>query len=721
MPRDDDQSLGDQNTFDGGEQDSNREPQSLGDEATFGGNAGYVDDAFDDDMEIVDLAARYTTERTLGKGGMGEVLLATDTRLNRKVAIKRILGNAARSKTAVNRFMTEAQSIAALNHPNIVQIYDYGRATDGPFLIMEFVEGSSLLDKCREGAVPLEEAIDLTCQLCDGLAKAHAANIVHRDIKPANVLLTEDGVPKLTDFGLARDETASANMTMAGAVLGTLSYMPPEQIKDAALADERSDLWSLAATLYQMVTGKSPRIIRLSRVPKLLRPVLAKALEESKDNRYQTATVLRDALQGCLKTTQVVEPDSLDLSSGECPKCHARNDVNRKFCNGCGGSLRITCLSCDCKIPAWERFCGECGGNQADLLKKQRDECYTEAASLLERGDAKAALSKIRLVKTRRLRSSDKHLKTKLTEIVKAEQMLTRLVADCKVDGVIEPSEVNEMISVVFDYVEMNPNHATIRRFQEDLIGRIKRDPRSHATLANFPKAVLKSLPSVRNSIGMELKLLPAGVFTMGDKDDEHGVMLTKPFMIGVHEVTQEQYEQVMGINPSDFRGSNNPVENVSWEDAVEFCRELSALPSEKAAGHVYRLPTEAEWEYACRAGTTTAYNFGDDDSELGDYAWIRENSGRTTHPVGGKKPNAWGLYDMHGNVWEWCQDWYKAYPRGTVTDPTGATSGSLRVTRGGCWCSAAGGVRSAERYGYVPSIRVDLYGFRVSLSLSGQ
>ena len=169
-----------------------------------------------------------------------------------------------------------------------------------------------------------------------------------------------------------------------------------------------------------------------------------------------------------------------------------------------------------------------------------------------------------------------------------------------------------------------------------------------------------------------------------------------------------------MGTKPSRFKGLQNPVEKVNWADAVEFCRKLSALPAEKSAGYVYRLPTEAEWEYACRAGTTTRYSFGDSDSELGDYAWYDKNSGRTTHPVGGKKPNAWGLYDMHGNVWERCQDWHGDYPSGSVTDPTGAVSGSYRVYRGGSWNFISDYCRSADRLRNSPDGRSYYLGFRV-------
>jgi len=213
----------------------------------------------------------------------------------------------------------------------------------------------------------------------------------------------------------------------------------------------------------------------------------------------------------------------------------------------------------------------------------------------------------------------------------------------------------------------------------------------------------------------MKLVLIPADRFMMGDEEkDQHEVTISKPFYMGVTEVIQAQYEAVMGTNPSIFKGATNPVEMVSWNDAAEFCKKLS----EKTRQAV-RLPAEAEWEYACRAGTATAFSFGDADSALGDYAWNGPNSGRTTHPVAQKKPNAWGLYDMHGNVWEWCADWYGDYPKVAVTDPQGSASGTERVLRGGAWYNAPVDCRSAYRGYDTPDDRDDRYGFRVVVSVS--
>ena len=216
------------------------------------------------------------------------------------------------------------------------------------------------------------------------------------------------------------------------------------------------------------------------------------------------------------------------------------------------------------------------------------------------------------------------------------------------------------------------------------------------------------------NSIGMRFVPIKPATFTMGEGDTAHEVTLTKPFAMGQFEVTQAQYERVMGNNPSHFKVAQNPVEMVSWEEAVEFCRKLSELSEEQAAGYEYRLPTAAEWEYACRAGTPTTYSFGDDAADLGEYAWYADNSNKQTQPVGQKKPNPWGLYDMHGNVWEWCQDWNAAYPTGSVTDPTGPSSGSHRVFRGGSWFYFSDFCRSAYRFRFTPDCRIYYLGFRV-------
>jgi formylglycine-generating enzyme required for sulfatase activity len=224
--------------------------------------------------------------------------------------------------------------------------------------------------------------------------------------------------------------------------------------------------------------------------------------------------------------------------------------------------------------------------------------------------------------------------------------------------------------------------------------------------------------------VSVELEQIPAGTFKMGSPETEaghfkdetlHEVTISKPFYLGKYPVTQSQWQAVMGSNPSYFKGPQRPVEEVSWEDAVEFCRKLSELPEEKAAGRVYRLPTEAEWEYACRAGSQTAYSFGDDARLLKDFAWFSDNSNSQTHPVGQKKPNAWGLYDMHGNVWEWCGDWYGDYPRGSATDPTGPKERSYRVLRGGCWFFSAELCRAAYRNGIGPTYSDIILGLRLA------
>jgi formylglycine-generating enzyme required for sulfatase activity len=264
-----------------------------------------------------------------------------------------------------------------------------------------------------------------------------------------------------------------------------------------------------------------------------------------------------------------------------------------------------------------------------------------------------------------------------------------------------------------------------------DLHNQIKAADSAKAEIAKKKEELEKQIATLereltwRNQFGMTFVYISPGTFMMGSPknesgrfDDEtlHEVTLTQGFYLQSTPVTQGQWKVVMGNNPSRFKdcGDDCPIENVSWNDAQEFIKRLNGKE-----GKTYRLPTEAEWEYACRAGSTSRYCFGDDEGKLSEYAWYTDNSGGRTHPVGTKKPNDWGLYDMHGNVWEWCEDWYGDYPSGKVTDPAGPSTGSERVLRGGGWGSDARTCRSATRSGGAPVNRFGIIGFRLSFSRS--
>ncbi len=245
-----------------------------------------------------------------------------------------------------------------------------------------------------------------------------------------------------------------------------------------------------------------------------------------------------------------------------------------------------------------------------------------------------------------------------------------------------------------------------------------------------------KALPRTTTQTGITMVRIPAGTFTMGDaggEDDEkpaHAVTL-QPFYMDIHEVTQESFQALMGKNPAKFKEAGRPVERVSWVSAAQYCNMRSLREGFKPcydadtltcdfSADGYRLPTEAEWEYACRAQTETAYSFGAGAAELQDHAWYKKNAGGTTHPVGQKAPNPWSLHDMHGNVWEWCHDYYSgtAYESHEARDPGGPTQGEERVLRGGSWQSTPESCRSAVRYSETPAFAdacfgTEAYGFR--------
>ncbi len=325
--------------------------------------------------------------------------------------------------------------------------------------------------------------------------------------------------------------------------------------------------------------------------------------------------------------------------------------------------------------------------------------------------------------------------------------------ADGNRDGKVSLLELTEYAQEkVPDFV----SHRRGRRQMPLLLGRTGR-----VTLLDIPRSLAPEF--ITAGVGqIKLKRIPAGTFLMGSQEDDkgadkdekpqHHVRITRPFYLGVYEVTQAQYRAVMGINASKFSangGGNNlvagqsterhPVENVSWLDAVKFCNTLSEIEGWKPFYEIdgenvrvpdwnrpgYRLPTEAEWEYACRANApaATRYSFGDDEASLGEFAWFDGNSENRTHPVGQKQPNGFGLYDMHGNVWEWCWDWSSdGYDsRSPRDDPRGSERASFRVYRGGGWGSEPRYCRSANRDWDSPGFRNFDLGFRLALHQPGR
>jgi formylglycine-generating enzyme required for sulfatase activity len=258
------------------------------------------------------------------------------------------------------------------------------------------------------------------------------------------------------------------------------------------------------------------------------------------------------------------------------------------------------------------------------------------------------------------------------------------------------------------------------------------------------PKSAVTNTAATINSkaTGSETEMasIPAGRFMMGDASEVDAIpheVSVSAFLIDKHLITQDQFQKVMGENPSRWKGSDNPVEQVRWSDAVRYCNKRSELEGLQPCydlktwkcdfeANGYRLPTEAEFEYACRAGTTTSYLSGDTPTKLGEFAWFDKNSGGRPRPVGQKQPNNWGLYDMCGNLWEWCNDSYSVdyYTGAPKQDPRGPESGKTKVVRGGCWRVAAENCRSGYRYNENPGYAdvcfgYDIYGFRCARTIA--
>ncbi len=650
---------------------------------------------------------RYRILRELGRGGMGVVYQAEQTMMDRRVAIKVINKSLLDHPDALERFGREVKAAARLTHPNIVIAFDAEQVGDLHMLVMEYVEGQSLDQVLRRhGPLPVAHACHYVRQAALGVQYAFERGMVHRDIKPANLMLAPRSQVKILDFGLAKvisEATAQLSLTASGAYMGTPEYCAPEQATDARQADTRADIYSLGCTLYALLAGRPPfqgdvavltALAHMSKeptplpevrpeVPAELWAVVARTLAKDPAQRYQTPAELAQALAPFCKKGQGQAAAPTPAPAGA----------------GAGGQTTMA-------AP---------GTRAAEATASPFDE--VDAGPTRPAPRAKAGGKAGRLPWRWPL--------TVGIPVVAAAVigLIVLAVLYRRPDDTGEPvrgSRAEVRRPALLDCTGPEGlTAAEVRQAQE--------------AWARYLGRQVEETVEIGGAVKMTFVLIPPGKFRMGSPTDEkgridsetfHEVTLTEPFDLGETEVTQAQYQALTGVNPSHFKGLDLPVETVTWSDATDYAARLTEKRSDKYA---YRLPTEAEWEYACRGGRPSSQPFGIGNGRAlssreanidGNFPYGGADKGpylKSTCRVGSYSRSALGLHDMHGNVWEWCADWYGPYPQGNVRDPAGPPRGSVRVLRGGGWGVQSPACRAATRAWGGLAARPNDVGFRLA------
>lgn len=726
----------------------------------------------------------------LGRGSYGTVYKAQDVKLGRHVAIKFLHEFLDARHEAM--FLREAKAIAALSkHPSIVQIFEWSEHQGRNYFVLEFVgSNAAMLLRVNPTGLNPERAARIMTECAQGLAYAHKQNIIHRDIKPANILLEiEGGGAKLADFGVARffdPATGSVN----DAPGGTPGYIAPEIVRGEE-GDPRSDIFSMGATLYELLCGQIPfpgrnaldimehirndnRISLRGRrpdAPEALAAVVDKALAHDPNARFQTAEAFSEAIQAFLKGSQTrpVEAPGEVVSKQEVETAKTRafktaEDAKR------AGADKLAHAALSKAIDAFR------DGEAHERLKQwsAARQTFEQAVGLFQDAEQKAnkIMADIRALKAAQAAMEQARLRAQEVDAPalvpaayaaaiaedqaarkipglaaatrryeKAREMYRLAMAEAQRHGeaeLVEPRRTMERIrrNAQSMRVEHYANEEvaiaeTLARKAEETLPDYQTAKQTYLlAIARYHEAMrvalerrrLESERQVRGPVeshGIEFAWVPPGAFQMGsakgspEERPVRMVTISHGFWMSTYPITQGQWRRIMGDNPSGFHGDDRlPVEKVSWNDCQEFVARLN-----KRGEGEFRLPSEAEWEYACRAGNAEEWCFGSNPQELDQYAWHPGNAAGRTHPVGEKRANAWGLHDMHGNVCEWCEDnWHKDYGaaygdnRPWVSDRAGP-----RIARGGSWCVVAGDCRSAARGWYAPmDTQMDFMGFRI-------
>ncbi len=620
---------------------------------------------------------KYRVEDYLASGGFGNTYMATDTVFNEKVVVKELYvrGMCGREPDHLNisisltenketftalqrRFKREATILRRLIHPHIVRVLDLFDENGTSYYVMDLVDGESLSQHMKRTGKSMteQEVMPLLRQVLDALETVHAASIWHLDLKPANIMLDRKGNALLIDFGASKQLRSQDGNSLS--LSSALAYMPgfasPEQMEQNL---ERfgawTDLYSLGATLYNLLTTHQP-------------PSPSEIVEDAHEALRLPSSVSKqmgDLILWLMNPNRKERPQSVaDVKQflREKPVQPSQPQPSQ--------SLPAQSPP---PPPPSQNHKSETGDEDTVMKEKFPPEPRKQApVSHKQTPDSK---------------------KTKGGNKKRVAYWLAALAAVCVVVGTA-------------------------------VTGMRQCDGAQQATTATVPSSGGSNRTFTANGVSFTMVHVQGGTFTMGatseqgsdaydDEKPTHSVTLSNYYM-GETEVTQGLWQAVMGSNPSNFKGdSSRPVEQVSWEDCQTFLSRLNSL-----TGQQFHLPTEAQWEYAARGGNKSRGYKYSGSNDLGSVAWYDDNSGSKTHPVKTKSPNELGLYDMSGNVYEWCSDWDGSYSSGSQTNPTGASSRSFRVHRGGGWGSYAWVCRVSRRNSFTPSLRFSDLGLRLAL-----
>ncbi|MGD0090633.1 MAG: bifunctional serine/threonine-protein kinase/formylglycine-generating enzyme family protein [Planctomycetota bacterium] len=697
----------------------------------------------------------YKLLKKLGEGGMGAVFLADDTSVGRKVAVKVLPKKYSEEREFLTRFRREAQATGKLSHANIVTAYNVGEDAGTHYYAMEYCDGDTL-DRIlkREEYLPWDKAIAVVIQVARGLKHAHEHNIIHRDIKPANIFICKPLVPggkgdgseedmfsegfvaKILDLGLSKNigSTEQSYLTQTGAALGTPHYISPEQARGDKAIDGRTDIYSLGATLYHLVTGQTPFSGTTAGV------VIAKHLSEQLPNPQDIRDDLPDGV------VQIIQKMMAKDAGDRYANC-AELLVDLELASQGKQPSSVDLDPALTTIATRQRGAQSKGAGRpraarpgAAVVRKKGEPAEPLAATLLRKGAASprvphsAGLQKPRFGRKQYIAAGVAGLGLLV--------LIAALAMSGKSESPISKSETGAS--------NETPKSDTGKASVEPVLAKAEALPKEMSL-------------DLGGGVKMEMVLVPAGEFMMGSDDGEacekpvHKVKISKPFYMGKFPVTVAQFrafakamkfqteaeksgegktvrdgkwQVVRGVNwqdPGFKQEENHPVVVVSWNDTQGFCEWATKL-----AGRTFRLPTEAEWEYAARGPKGLKYPWGDWwNGKLANHADLSlYNTGYTgggnsgdndgyayTSPVGIYQNASWcGAFDMSGNVWQWCADFGndKYYGESPVVDPQGPANGSERVRRGGSWYDPPCVCRSAQRKWDYPGELTALRGFRV-------